>query len=103
MAIDGFLSALPIPPASDHRFGICHWTLSVLRISRANSPASRRENVVHQPELPQPENDQAVDVDLVPGVRNVGVARKPVMVVVQAFTEGEDRGHELVGGAVVEI
>jgi hypothetical protein len=58
---------------------------------------------VHQSELPQPQNDEAIDVDLVQGVRNVGVARKSVMVVVQAFTEGEDRGHELIGGAVVEI
>lgn len=53
---------------------------------------------MHEPELPQPQDDQAIDVDLLPGVRQIGVARKPVMVVVQPFPEGEDRGLELVGG-----
>ena len=61
------------------------------------------ENVVHESEFPEPQNNQAIDVDLVPGVRKVGVPRKPMMVVVQSFTEGEDRGHQLVGRAVIEL
>lgn len=35
---------------------------------------------------------------LMSGVRQIGVARKPVMVVMQPFPEGEDRGLQLVGG-----
>src|SRR6266702_5788901 len=62
-----------------------------------------RENVVHEPEFPKPQNNQAIDVDLVPGVRKVGVPRKPMMVVVQPFTEGEDRGHQLVGRAIIGL
>src|SRR5437868_15008156 len=62
-----------------------------------------RENVVHKPEFPKPQNNEAIDVDLVPGVRKVGVPRKPMMVVVQPFTEGEDRGHQLVGRAIIEL
>jgi hypothetical protein len=61
------------------------------------------ENVVHEPEFPKPQNNQAIDVDLVPGVRKVGVPRKAMMVVVQPFTEGEDRGHQLVGRAVIGL
>src|SRR5437660_9958311 len=65
--------------------------------------AGANENVVHEPEFPKPQNNQAIDVDLVPGVRKVGVPRKPMMVVVQPFTEGEDRGHQLVGRAIIEL
>ena len=61
------------------------------------------KNVVNEPEFPKPQNNQAIDVDLVPGVRKVGVPRKLMMVVVQSFTEGEDRGHQLVGRAIIEL
>jgi hypothetical protein len=48
---------------------------------------------VHETELPQSQNDQAVDVDLVPGVRQIGVAREAVVVVVQTLAEGEERDY----------
>lgn len=67
---------------------------------RSTLPRPTHENIVHQPELPHRQDDQPVDVDLVPGVREVGVAREAVVVVVQAFAEGEQRRDEFVGGAV---
>ena len=68
---------------------------------RRGTPAV--ENVVHEPEFLKPPNDQAIDVDFVPGVRKISVPRKPMMVVVQPFTESDDRNHQLVGRAVTEL
>src|ERR1700716_4131593 len=70
---------------------------------RRRAPTGANENVVHEPEFPKPSNNQAIDVDFVPGVRNIGVPRKPMMVVVQPFTEGEDRDHQLVGRVIIEL
>src|SRR6202035_3693545 len=78
-----------------------HGSRSLPGRDRRGAPAV--ENVVYEPEFLKPPNDQAIDVDFVPGVRNIGVARKPVMVVVQPFTEGDDRDHQLVGRAVIEF
>src|ERR1700761_5031589 len=52
---------------------------------RLKMPLPGIENVVNEPEFPKPQNNQAIDVDLIPGVRKVGVPRKAMMVVVQAF------------------
>jgi hypothetical protein len=72
--------------------------------SARSGPSTRaRQNVVHEPAFLKPPNNQAIDADFVPGVRNVGVTRKPMMVVVQPFTEGEDRDHQLVGHAIIEL
>src|SRR6185295_19013434 len=75
---------------------------ALLRIRRELTLADTKD-VMHQPELAEPEDDQPVDVDLVPGVREISVARKAVLVVVQAFAEGEERRHQLVGGAVAGL
>src|SRR5690242_18979346 len=55
------------------------------------------EDVVDEAYLFQAQDDQAVEIDLPPGVRDVGVPREAVMVVAQALAKGEDRGDELVG------
>src|ERR1700692_936338 len=83
------------------RFRTVWYLVGACTGSSGGEPAG--ENVVHEPEFPKPPNNQAIDVDFVPGVRNIGVARKPVMVVVQPFTGGDDRNHQLVGRAIIEL
>jgi hypothetical protein len=81
---------LPLP-ASPLRFLLRHRALSAVGIPRSRGLRAAFENILHQSEFPKPANDQAGDVDFVPGVRDVGVAGKVVMVVVQAFAQREDR------------
>src|ERR1035438_9639505 len=67
------------------------------------TPLRDMHDVVNQSEFSEPDDDQAVEVELVPRMRNVGVAWKTMMVVMKPFAEGEDRRHELVGGSVVDV
>lgn len=82
---------------------------------RFNAPSSRSaprplqltvrgvEDVVDEADLLETQDDEAVEIDLPPGVRDISVPREAMMVVVQTLAEGEDRGHELVGRGVVDL
>ena len=73
------------------RFLLRDRTLSALCIPGTRRLRAALENVLHQPDFAEAANEQAGDVDFVPGVGDVGVAGKAVMVVVQSFAERDDR------------
>jgi len=66
-------------------------------------PLGDVQDVVNESELSEPEDDKTIEVEFVPRMRDVGVARKTMMVVVKSLAEGEDRRHKLVGRGVVDI